>query len=197
MPRITAGSIAEHVAEREAAVFRAAVGLFAEQGYENVTIADIAAEVGLARSSLYRYFPSKAHILVAWTDRELPRHVAEGRELLQGPGPPEERVRAWVHHELDAAAEPTHALLRDAIEHADDLDAGARAAIAAAHRSLLVPLVTALGEAGMSPSEADAVAELVAGLVAVAARSEARGGRTGVRRHVERAVVALVTPPAR
>lgn len=194
MPRITAGSIAEHVERQEAAVLDAAVRLFSERGYENVTVADIAAEVGLARNSLYRYFPGKARILVAWTDRELPRHVAASRALLARPGPPEERVVAWVHHELDAAAEPTHALLREAIERSDDLDPAARERIAAAHRSLVEPLVATIGETGLRGAAARAVSELIAGLVATAARLEAHSPRAAVRGHVERAVVALLGP---
>ncbi len=195
MPRITAASIAEHVAAQEAAVLGAAVRLFSEHGYENVTIADIASEVGLARSSLYRYFPSKAHILLAWTDRELPRHVAESRALLQGPGPPEQRIVAWVHHELDAAADPTHALLREATERADDLDEETRSSIAASHRSLVEPLAATLREAGLPRAEVDVTSELIGSLVAAAARLEARSPRAPrrvVRARVERAVAALL-----
>ena len=63
MPKITGDSIAEHVAAQEAAVIAATVSLFAERGAGNVTIADIAAEVGLARTSVYRYFPTKGAIV--------------------------------------------------------------------------------------------------------------------------------------
>ncbi len=200
MPRIAAGSIAEHVAAQEAAVLGAAVRLFSEHGYENVTIADIASEVGLARNSLYRYFPGKAQILVAWTARELPRHIAESRALLEGPGSPRERVAAWVHHELDAAADSTHVLLREAMERTDDLDADARAAITASHRALVEPLAATLEESGLTRAEVAATSELIAGLVAAAARLEARSPRlrarerAGVRERVERAVDALVSP---
>src|SRR5690606_10118161 len=75
VPRISAESVAAHVARQEAAVLDAAVRLFSERGYSEVTIGDIAAEVGLARNSLYRYFPDKDHILLAWFRRELPGQV--------------------------------------------------------------------------------------------------------------------------
>ena len=39
MPRITAGSVAEHVAHQEQAVFDAAIALFTEHGYSHVTLA--------------------------------------------------------------------------------------------------------------------------------------------------------------
>ena len=70
MPRITAGSVAEHVAQQERAVFDAAIALFTERGYSAVTLGDIAKEVGLARNSLYRYFPTKASILLRWYAEE-------------------------------------------------------------------------------------------------------------------------------
>jgi AraC-like DNA-binding protein len=46
VPRINADSVAEHVAQQEAAVLDAAVRLFVERGYRQVGLADIAAEVG-------------------------------------------------------------------------------------------------------------------------------------------------------
>ncbi len=50
MPRIKADNIAEHVAQQRAAVLDAAVRLFVERGFSEVGLADIAAEVGLARN---------------------------------------------------------------------------------------------------------------------------------------------------
>jgi AcrR family transcriptional regulator len=42
-----------------------AADLFARRGYANTTIQDIARELGLSRSSLYHYFPSKDDVLGA------------------------------------------------------------------------------------------------------------------------------------
>jgi AcrR family transcriptional regulator len=44
-------------------IFRAALRLFAEKGYEGVSMRDIAAEVGIKASSIYNHFPGKAAIL--------------------------------------------------------------------------------------------------------------------------------------
>ena len=79
MPQIKAASVAEHVAEQEQAVFTRAIRLFLERGYENVTLGDIGVGIGLARNSLYRYFPDKAHILLRWFQSELPRQVTRVR----------------------------------------------------------------------------------------------------------------------
>ncbi|WP_286958665.1 MULTISPECIES: TetR/AcrR family transcriptional regulator [Arsenicicoccus] len=37
--------------------------LFAEHGYDNVTMSEVAAAAGIGRSTLVRYFPTKAHIV--------------------------------------------------------------------------------------------------------------------------------------
>lgn len=52
-------------------IIEAATRLFAEQGYERTSIADIQAAVGLAPGSgaLYRHFPSKEAVLQAIMDR--------------------------------------------------------------------------------------------------------------------------------
>ena len=47
----------------ESAVVDASLKLFAEGGYEAVSMRKLAAEVGVAPMSLYRYFPSKAHLM--------------------------------------------------------------------------------------------------------------------------------------
>lgn len=49
----------------------AARTLFAERGYRNITIDDVAAAVGMARTTLYDYFKSKEEILYALVERNL------------------------------------------------------------------------------------------------------------------------------
>lgn len=53
----------------EQQVVTATLKLFAEGGYEAVSMRRLAAEVGVAPMSLYRYFPSKSHLLChIWQD---------------------------------------------------------------------------------------------------------------------------------
>lgn len=177
MPRISAETVAEHVARQEAAVFDAAMRLFLERGYARVSLADIAAEVGLKRNSLYRYFPDKAHILVRWLRRELPEHAQRSRAVLTGDGEPAERIGRWALDQLEYAQRPEHRLIAVLPEVERQLDDATRAELADSHRELLAPLDDALAAAGIGePSERQAVAELIGGLVLTAAARESRTG---------------------
>ena len=95
----------------DAAAFEAAVRLFIERGYHQVSLGDVAAEVGLKRNSLYRYFPDKAHMLIHWFRQELPQHVAISEALLSGDDPPFDRLQRWAVAQLSYARTPEHALI--------------------------------------------------------------------------------------
>ena len=52
-------------AERRQQIISLAAGLFDQSGYSSTTMDDIAREVGVAKPTLYHYFPSKDDILHA------------------------------------------------------------------------------------------------------------------------------------
>ena len=79
---------------------RAALDLFAEQGYDNTTVAQIAQRAGLTKSTFFRHFPDKREVLAAGQDT-LCQLFAEGIASAPASATPLEAVAAG----LDAAAE--------------------------------------------------------------------------------------------
>jgi TetR/AcrR family transcriptional regulator, cholesterol catabolism regulator len=57
--------LTEKQSARRRAVIRAAMTLAADGGYEAVQMRDVASDADVALGTLYRYFPSKDHLLVA------------------------------------------------------------------------------------------------------------------------------------
>ena len=55
----------------------AAVDLFAEQGYDSTTVAQITGRAGITKSTFFRYFPDKRELLAAGQET-LSRLLAEG-----------------------------------------------------------------------------------------------------------------------
>ncbi|MHB8244646.1 MAG: TetR/AcrR family transcriptional regulator [Acidimicrobiales bacterium] len=198
MPRISEATIAEHVARQEKAVFTAAVGLFVERGYSAVSLADIAAAVGLARNSLYRYFPDKAHIFLRWFRSELAARAERSAELAGAAGSPSERLTAWVLDQLDYAQRPEHGLLAAFAGVAAELDEATRRELAESHLRLFAPLNGVLADARVDgPAARDLAVNLIGGMVLAASGHEARQGvSTSERARVVAAVVAVVSSMA-
>jgi AcrR family transcriptional regulator len=197
MPRIKAASVAEHVAEQEAAVFDAAIALFLERGFDNVTLSDVAAKIGLARNSLYRYFPDKEHILLRWFDQEVPRQIDRVTALLSQPGTPEERLDAWARDQIAYAQQPEHELITNIGRLVPGLDEEARGRLATAHQRMNQPLREVLVDAGIPDGSIDLVAEMMSSLVIATARHIGDSAEpTDVQLdYLHNAIRALLTQP--
>jgi AcrR family transcriptional regulator len=57
------------IEQRKEAILQTALVLFQRKGLENVSLTDIAGEVGLAKSNIYRYFESREHIYLVVLQR--------------------------------------------------------------------------------------------------------------------------------
>lgn len=193
MPRITGANIAEHVAAQEAAVVEAAQRLFAERGVAAVSLGDIAAEVGLGRTSLYRYFPTKGHILQVWFDREMDPLLARSEAVVAEHGPTAEALRAWLDVQLDFVTDEAHGALVDASAAAPDLSPEILAHFGRRHRELYATLGDILLAGGArTPEEGRVRALLVAGLIRSSADLVASGVPAAVvREELHRAATAV------
>lgn len=146
MPRIEAASVAEHHARRRADILAAAGRLFAEHGVVATDLKDVAAEVGLSRTALYRYFPDRDRLFLAWAD-ELHGHVAAALEqVLTEHDDPHARLDAWIEYQLRHVAGDDHAVGRRVRDELGALPPALRERIEDAHRDLQDRLADTIAE---------------------------------------------------
>src|SRR5437667_11275567 len=75
------------------AILRAAIDVFAERGYFNAQVADVARAAGVAAGTVYLYFRSKDDLLVSIFERTMRDGLAEGRKAVADVRDPAERLR--------------------------------------------------------------------------------------------------------
>lgn len=90
-------------------VVQTSLQLFAHGGYDAVSMRKLAAEVGVPPMSLYRYFPTKAHLIRHIWDDVLERAYARATAELTRVRAPQARLRAYIDGFLQYWLEhPTH-----------------------------------------------------------------------------------------
>ena len=83
MPRAgQKGVTVKSVIDKREAILRAAIKVFAQFGYFNSKVSDIASEAGIADGTVYLYFKSKDEILHSIFDRAMAEFIAEGKKEL-------------------------------------------------------------------------------------------------------------------
>ena len=177
MPKISADTVAAHVAQQRAAVVDAAAALFAERGIANVSMSDIAEAVGLARNSLYRYFPDKGHILAVWLTSEIDPLVTESMLIAGSDKSPSERLERWLSFHLALGTNHEHRLMARVAEEIGSLSSEVRAEIGAQHRRLYGTIEPVLSEL---LAHSDRSIPIVAGLIGGALRSASELVNRGV-----------------
>ena len=85
----------------EGRILTAALGLIGRQGVQRLGMAQIADAAGVARGTLYRYFPSRDHVLAAAADYDEVRFRAGLDEALALAQAPEERIGAFVGYAFE------------------------------------------------------------------------------------------------
>jgi len=100
MSRAVATTVARRAAEitrpavvdKRDAILRAATQVFAQRGFFNAQVADVAKAAGVAAGTVYLYFRSKDDLLVSLFERTMKDAIAEGRAALVGAVDPRERL---------------------------------------------------------------------------------------------------------
>ena len=94
-------SVRAPVGDKREAILRAAIQVFARNGYFNSKVADIAREAGIADGTVYLYFKSKEEILHSIFDQSMEKAIADGKKQLAGIADAKEKLRriALLHLE--------------------------------------------------------------------------------------------------
>ena len=88
------------IANKRDAILRAAIDVFAERGYFNAQVADVARAAGVAAGTVYLYFRSKDDLLVSIFERTVRAQLEEGRAAVASVNDPAERLRRFAHLHL-------------------------------------------------------------------------------------------------
>ena len=99
-------ALQERYERRRQLIVYEAAKVFAQQGYDQTTMADLAASLDLATGALYHYFDSKEQLLISICDQLMEPLLAQGRELMRRDDlSSEDRlrdlVRLWVARVID------------------------------------------------------------------------------------------------
>ena len=89
------------IADKREAILRAATCVFAEKGFFNSKVADIAKEAGVADGTVYLYFKNKDDVLHSVFDRAMDKFIAEGRRELASIAKPEDKLRRIAELHLE------------------------------------------------------------------------------------------------
>lgn len=131
---------------QRAALLDAARSLLSEGGTEALTFPALAERTGLARSSVYEYFRSRAAVVEELCAVDFPLWAAEVAAAMERADSPEGKIQAYVRQQLALVGDRRHRAV--VAISASELDAGARERIRAAHGGLVAMIVEALEDIG-------------------------------------------------
>jgi TetR/AcrR family transcriptional regulator, cholesterol catabolism regulator len=94
--RPTRPALQERYDRRREELVYAAAKVFAERGFDQTTMQDLAASMGLATGALYHYFGGKEQLLINICDQMMEPLLESAREIMLNDDPPEDRLRALV-----------------------------------------------------------------------------------------------------
>lgn len=97
---LRAPTLAEHREVSQQRIFDALSSLMYDQGYDAISLAQVAEAAGMSRTTIYNYFPDKDSLLVAYAERETKRYVDELLRDLDEVEDPVERLRVYIRHQF-------------------------------------------------------------------------------------------------
>ena len=88
-------------APKRDAILRAAIDVFAERGFFNAQVADVARTAGVAAGTVYLYFRGKDDLLISIFEKTMREAIADGRACVAPLQDPVEQLRAIARVHLD------------------------------------------------------------------------------------------------
>jgi len=88
-------------ADKREAILRAAIDVFAERGFFNAQVADVARAAGVAAGTVYLYFRGKDDLLVSIFERTMRAAIADGRACVAPLTDPIAQLREIARVHLD------------------------------------------------------------------------------------------------
>ena len=103
--RPTRPALRERYDRRRQEIVYASARVFAQRGYDNTTMQDLASSMGLATGALYHYFGSKEQLLIGICDQLMEPLLERAQDLMGSEDPPAAQlhalVRLWVANVID------------------------------------------------------------------------------------------------
>jgi AcrR family transcriptional regulator len=93
-------SSADGGVSRREQILQAAQKLFADQGFRETNLGDVAVQLGFRRQAVYHYFPSKEEILYELIDRAGAAVDASARPVLEAGLPPADMLAGIVRNHV-------------------------------------------------------------------------------------------------
>lgn len=146
MPRISASTVAEHRARQCADLLRAARTILLQEGAHAVTPAAVGRRIGLARTSVYKYFPSSTEILLRLAEDALSAWESRLRAAVEEAPDPHAAIEVFVRTSLEMAGDGEHRVA--ATVAAAGLPDSRLQKLGEAHERLFEPLREAVRQTG-------------------------------------------------
>ena len=95
-------------ADKRDLILRAATRVFAQNGFFQSQVADVARVAGVAAGTVYLYFKGKDDLLVSIFEKSMEEVIAEGRAAVADVADPAERLRRIAHLHLGRLGRDKH-----------------------------------------------------------------------------------------
>ena len=99
MPKIIGGSLHEHREQTRQKLFAALSALMADQGFDAITLAEIASAAGVGRTAVYNHFPDKESLLLGFITHETEQYAATLQRALDDIEDPTEQLQTYVRQQ--------------------------------------------------------------------------------------------------